>query len=223
LFVIVCKLVLTGCLGISVRAQVAGQDWEKAAGGKQQFEVASVRENKTGGNSYSNFTLDGSGNMYFIMAQDDKTAPEGALFRATSQPLMRYIIFAYKLNGTEELALRVRQCPECVPWAGLGLNLPSWVADTHYNIEARAPGGGDQGPDAVDDAKSVGGAVQAGRAQGDAAGAGVCHDAGEAGDAGGKVAHASGERHMRDNDVSECGGRGRGQGWRDDDCHSRGC
>jgi uncharacterized protein (TIGR03435 family) len=140
LFLIICTLLLTACLGISVRAQGTGQDWEKAAGGKQQFEVASVCENKLGGQSNSNFMLDGGGNMYFVMTQDDKIAPEENLFRATNTTLMRFIIFAYKLNGTEELALRVHQCPECVPWAGLGLNLPSWVADTHYNIEARAPG-----------------------------------------------------------------------------------
>ncbi len=72
------------------------------------------------------------------MNQDDKTAPEGSLFRATNQPLLRYIIFAYKLNGTEELALRGAQFKV---WGGLGLNVPAWVMDTHYDIEARAPGG----------------------------------------------------------------------------------
>ena len=42
----------------AAHAQSARQDWEKAAGGKQQFEVASVREDKDGGGSYSNFELD---------------------------------------------------------------------------------------------------------------------------------------------------------------------
>ena len=58
LLVIICPLLFTACLGISVCAQSAGQGWEKAAGGKQQFEVASVRENKAGGASNSNFTLE---------------------------------------------------------------------------------------------------------------------------------------------------------------------
>jgi uncharacterized protein (TIGR03435 family) len=141
LFVIMCALVFSACLGISVRAQGAEQSWENAAGGKQQFEVASVRENKAGGDSNSNFTLDGNGNAYWVMDKDVKTAPEGSLFRATNQTLMRYIIFAYKLNGTEELALRVHQCPECTAWAGLGLDLPAWVANTRYDIEARASAG----------------------------------------------------------------------------------
>src|SRR5260370_22495703 len=136
LFVIMCALVFSACLGISVRAQGAEQSWENAAGGKQQFEVASVRENKAGGDSNSNFTLDGNGNAYWVMDKDVKTAPEGSLFRATNQTLMRYIIFAYKLNGTEELALRVHQCRECTAWTGLGLDLPAWDANTRYNIRA---------------------------------------------------------------------------------------
>jgi uncharacterized protein (TIGR03435 family) len=135
LFVTVCALLFTVCQGISVRAQDAARDWEKVAGGKQQFEVASVRENKAGGNQSSNLMLDGNGNAYWVMNQDDKTAPEGSLFRATNIPLTRYIIFAYKLNGTEELALRLKF------WAGLGLDVPAWVADTHYDIEARASAG----------------------------------------------------------------------------------
>jgi uncharacterized protein (TIGR03435 family) len=142
LFVAICPLLFTACLGTSVCAQSVEQGWEKAAGGKQQFEVASVRENKTaGGDSNSNFTLDGNGNAYWVMDKDVKTAPEGSLFRTTNQTLMRYIIFAYKLNGTQELALRVHQCPECTAWSGLGLDLPAWVAGTRYDIEARAPAG----------------------------------------------------------------------------------
>jgi len=134
-------LLFTACPGISVHAQAVGQGWEIQAGGKQQFEVASVHENQMGGASNSNFTLDGDGNAYWVMDKDVKTAPEGSLFRATNQTLLRYIIFAYKLNGTEELALRVHQCPECTAWTGLGLDLPAWVANTHYDIEARAPAG----------------------------------------------------------------------------------
>jgi len=133
-FLVLCALFLTACLGISVRAQGAEQDWERAAGGAQQFEVASVRESKAGSQSNSNFTLDGNGNAYWAMDKDVKTAPEGGLFRSTNQPLMRYVIFAYKLNGTEELALRFGY------WAGLGMNVPTWVKDKRFDIVARAPG-----------------------------------------------------------------------------------
>lgn len=134
LFAMVCALLFIACLGNSVCAQETEQSWEKAAGGKLQFEVASVRENKAGGVSSGNFALDGNGNVYWVMNQDDQPASHGSLFRATHQTLLRYIIFAYKLNGTEELALRLRF------WAGLGVDVPAWVARTHYDVEARAPG-----------------------------------------------------------------------------------
>lgn len=134
LFVMSCALLLAACVAISARAQSVEQDWEKAAGGKQQFEVASVRENKLGGSSNSNFMLDGNGNTYWVIKQGDKAAPEGSLFRAINQPLLRYIIFAYKLSGTEELPLRLQF------WAGLGMNVPEWVKHTRFDIEARAPG-----------------------------------------------------------------------------------
>ncbi|HTJ30725.1 MAG TPA: TIGR03435 family protein [Acidobacteriaceae bacterium] len=137
LMVGVGALLCGGCLAVA-RAQDAGQGWEKAAGGEQRFEVASVRENKKGGGSSSNFDLDGAGNMYWVMDRQEKTAPEGSLFRATNQPLMRYIIFAYKLTGTEELALRGAAMG--FPWGGLGMKVPAWVSDTRYDIEARAPG-----------------------------------------------------------------------------------
>lgn len=127
-------LLVAACLGTSVRAQSVEQGWEMAAGGRQQFEAASVRENRAGGGSTSDFTLDGNGNAYWVMDKDVKTAPEGSLFRATNQTLMRYIVFAYKLNGTEELALRLSF------WAGLGMKVPEWVNTTRYDIEARAPG-----------------------------------------------------------------------------------
>ena len=138
LFVVGCALLVTGCMAGSAFAQSVDQGWEDAAGGKQRFEVASVREDKVDGNASGNFALDGNGNAYWVMNQDDQPVPEGSLFRTTNQTLLRYIIFAYKLNGTEELALRVHQCTQCVPWAGLAVDLPAWVANTRYDVEARA-------------------------------------------------------------------------------------
>ncbi|HEY1803599.1 MAG TPA: TIGR03435 family protein [Terracidiphilus sp.] len=108
-------------------------DWQKTAGGKQEFEVASVREDKVGGSAYSNFSLD-AGNEYFVPSKSDILDPTGTLFSARNQPLLRYIVFAYKLNGTQELALRFDF------YAGLGLHVPLWVRQTQYDIEARAPG-----------------------------------------------------------------------------------
>lgn len=58
---------------------------------------------------------------------------------ATSQPLWRFITFAYKLSGTQELALRFSF------FEGLKSKAPSWVTGTftstadEFTIEARAP------------------------------------------------------------------------------------
>jgi uncharacterized protein (TIGR03435 family) len=116
-----------------LRAQAADKEWEKAAGGRQSFEVASVRQNKNGERSHSNFSLDGAGNAYSVIDQRDALAPGGDLFSAASEPLIRYIIFAYRLSGTQELALRFDY------YKGLSQHLPDWVKNSSYDIDARAP------------------------------------------------------------------------------------
>jgi uncharacterized protein (TIGR03435 family) len=113
-------------------AQGTQQAWEKAAGGSRQFDVASVRENKTGGPSHSNFSLD-NGNAYFTIGKNDVLSPSGSLFSAENQSLLRYIIFAYKLSGTQELALRFGY------FKGLESPVPEWVRSSGFDIEARAP------------------------------------------------------------------------------------
>jgi uncharacterized protein (TIGR03435 family) len=118
---------------VSLLAQSGEPDWEKAAGGRQSFEVASVREDNGGGSASSNVVLDGSGNAYWVINKSDAAATEGSLFSARNQPLMRYIIFAYRLNGTEELTLRFN------PYQGISVRVPDEVKNT-YDIEARAPG-----------------------------------------------------------------------------------
>jgi uncharacterized protein (TIGR03435 family) len=119
------------CAGRTQRAQSTDEGWEKAAGGKQSFEVASVRKDRAGGRSYSNFDLD-NGNAYWVIGKTDNMAPGGDLFSAKNQPLMRYIVFAYKLSGTQELALRFDY------YSGLKLHVPDWVKNNGYDIEARA-------------------------------------------------------------------------------------
>jgi uncharacterized protein (TIGR03435 family) len=116
-----------------LRAQDAEHDWEKAAGGKQQFEVASVRKDAAGGPPRSNIALDGGGNAYLVMDKSDVPSADGDLFSAKNQTLARYIIFAYRLSGTQELALRFDY------YQGLELHVPDWVRNTTYDIEARAP------------------------------------------------------------------------------------
>ena len=120
-------------LGKPLPAQDVNPDWQKAAGGNQAFEVASVREDKAGGSPYSNFSLD-AGNEYFVVSKDDALDPNSTLFSAKNQTLLRYIVFAYKLSGTQELALRFDF------YKGLEMHVPDWVRGSRYDIEARAPG-----------------------------------------------------------------------------------
>ncbi len=102
------------------------------------FDVASVRQNKTDAPQRSNVPLD-SGNVYStIDPRDARTVASGS-FTAINQPLWRYLVFAYKLSGTQELALRFSF------FSGLKSNAPAWVTGSfdssadRFNIEARAP------------------------------------------------------------------------------------
>jgi uncharacterized protein (TIGR03435 family) len=113
------------------------QSWEQAAGGKQSFDVASVREDKGNGPSTNNFPLDG-GNVWFTVDKSFKVNPEGSLLSAKNLSLVRYIVFAYKLSGTQELALRFDF------YQGLETHVPHWVRGdmndgARFDIEARAP------------------------------------------------------------------------------------
>jgi hypothetical protein len=50
-----------------------GADWEETAGRKQQFEAASVREDKLGSRSSSSFSLDNA-DACFNVSKDDALA-----------------------------------------------------------------------------------------------------------------------------------------------------
>jgi uncharacterized protein (TIGR03435 family) len=103
------------------------------------FDVASVRPSKPGSPSHSNVPLD-AGNVYAAINPDDARTSAGGLFVATHQALWRYISFAYKLSGTQELALRFNIFSGA-PKSGA----PFWVAGSftaqpeYFDISARAP------------------------------------------------------------------------------------
>lgn len=108
---------------IRLRAMIAGTRFILAllagtAGlhGQMAFDVASVKSNKSDAPPSSNFPLN-SGDFYNA---------NGGLFSATNWPLVTYIFFAYKLQGNQGLAL-VSQ-------------LPSWVMNDRFDIQARASG-----------------------------------------------------------------------------------
>ncbi len=102
------------------------------------FDVASVKQNKTYETQRSNVPLD-TGNVYSTLDPSDKRTPASGYFVAINQPLWRYLTFAYKLSGTQELALRFSF------FEGLKSTAPTWVTGTfnssaeRFNIEARAP------------------------------------------------------------------------------------
>jgi uncharacterized protein (TIGR03435 family) len=88
--------------------------WQIAAGGKKSFDVASVKENKSGTRPSSNFPLN-AGAAY---------SPSGGLLSGVNQPLYAYIIFAYKTTNYQNLYLLSQ--------------LPKWVTADRFDIEARA-------------------------------------------------------------------------------------
>ena len=87
----------------------------QSAAGKR-FDVASVKANKSDDQPYSNFPL-GPGDVY---------VPNGGYFMATNQPLVVYILFAYKVKGNQAQSLMPQ--------------LPGWVMSEKFDIQARAEG-----------------------------------------------------------------------------------
>ena len=82
---------------------------------KLEFDVASVRENKSGGPATSNFPLD-RGGAY---------SSTGGAFSATNQSLVGLLIFAYKINISEFRG-------------GLMNSLPGWAKMDRFDVNARA-------------------------------------------------------------------------------------
>lgn len=100
-------------------AQSATTDWQKAAGGKMSFEVASVKLDNTPmgpGTIHSNIDLSPLPGF----------APTGGHFSVVNYGIGAYISFAYKMTGEQNIALR-RQ-------------LPQWTRSSRYDIEARSAG-----------------------------------------------------------------------------------
>jgi uncharacterized protein (TIGR03435 family) len=128
-------LKLTACLF----AAVSGLAQSTAAPAPLAFDVASVRPSLPGGPQRTNVPLD-AGYVYGSVSADDTRNANGGSFSATHQPLWRYIVFAYKLSATQEMALRF-SIYSGVPKSGA----PFWVTGSFdaspefFDISARAP------------------------------------------------------------------------------------
>ena len=131
------------CLAVAVVAMAPvglGQSaTHSVSAEKREFDVASVRPSKPGSPQHTNIPLD-SGNVYGSISPDDARSAAGGLVIVTHQALWRYISFAYKLSGTQELALRF-SIFSGVPKSGA----PFWVTGSFdaspefFDISARAP------------------------------------------------------------------------------------
>ncbi|HEV2619981.1 MAG TPA: TIGR03435 family protein [Acidobacteriaceae bacterium] len=105
------------------------------------FDVASVRPSRPDSPQHTNVPLD-TGNVYGSVSPDDSRSAAGGYFAATHQALWRYIAFAYKLSGTQELSMRFGMFFG-VPKSGA----PFWVTGSfdaqpeYFDISARAPAG----------------------------------------------------------------------------------
>jgi uncharacterized protein (TIGR03435 family) len=103
------------------------------------FDVASVRPSKAGSPQHSNVPLD-SGYVYGSISPDDARSAAGGYLITTHQSLWRFISFAYKLSGTQELSLRFNMFSGA-PKSGA----PFWVTGSfdsqpeYFDISARAP------------------------------------------------------------------------------------
>jgi uncharacterized protein (TIGR03435 family) len=81
---------------------------------KLAFDIASVKENKSNSEPTSNVPLDRS----------DTYSLNGGRLSATGQPLIAYLIFAYKVNVNET-------------YGGLMRRLPAWAVTDKFDIQAR--------------------------------------------------------------------------------------
>src|SRR6185437_10140314 len=78
------------------------------------FDVASIRQNKSGAPPYSNFPIS-SGTMY---------GPTGGIFSSIDRPLVNYIVFAYKMTARQEQDLMSQ--------------LPAWALSDGFDIQAKS-------------------------------------------------------------------------------------
>jgi hypothetical protein len=88
--------------------------WQRAVGTKMSFEVASIRQRKSGAELSNNGEMDFS----------DAFPPTGGLLTTTSS-LVGYIIFAYKIVDASQIPSLVNQ-------------LPNWAQTDEFDIQARA-------------------------------------------------------------------------------------
>lgn len=92
--------------------------WQINAGGKKQFDVASVKRNITTGAALR------PGSVNFPLDSGDSYTADAGFLMTEGLSLRGYIAFAYKLR----------------PYQTRSLQLPNWASTARYDIQARAEG-----------------------------------------------------------------------------------
>ena len=105
-----------------VSAQSRANDWEKAAGGKMSFDVASVEQNTSG--------LPPAGdpihiNINILLDEDDSDESTHGLLSITNFDVPNLISFAYKLGASEAREMAAK--------------LPRWAQQDRFDVEAQGP------------------------------------------------------------------------------------
>ena len=128
LFVVAGTMVVATAAGLTTASAQAPAtpappvpQWETDAGGKMEFDVISVKPNKSG--------LPPSGDRLYSnipLGPQDMFTPTGGLLTATNWPLLQYMIFAYKLTSDQVVSVQSQ--------------LPKWATTERFDIQARGSG-----------------------------------------------------------------------------------
>lgn len=110
--------------GTLTRAQSSSADWEKAAGGKMSFDVASVKRNMTCHANTAVYTRETIPESNIPLDAGDSYAQTGGLLITTRNPLNLVIAFAYKV-------------PEYGPMTNPLPDAPKWTTSECFDINAR--------------------------------------------------------------------------------------
>lgn len=108
---------LTGAVCVAL-CLAQSPDWQIAAGGRMAFDAATVKQNTAGPHSPTG--------SIFPMGPGEVYVPTRGLFKAGNQPLLAYIVFAYKVTDNQEQSLRTQ--------------LPKWATTARFDIQGKAQG-----------------------------------------------------------------------------------
>src|ERR1700722_19049923 len=102
----------------------AAPDSQQTAGGKREFEVASIRPNNSGRPYGPPESRGDAWRTSVSLDPEVLDSPTHGILSTTNTPLMSLMSFAYKLSRVQQIALQS--------------SLPEWVFTDGYNVEARA-------------------------------------------------------------------------------------